>query len=87
MNIKNGKMSGRQAGYMFFYSFLALPVLLLPQQLTRMSGMDGFFALVIGSLSGYLFLRIVLLLISHMECSYSELLQRYLGRGATCLVE
>lgn len=87
MDIKNGKMSGRQAGYMFFYSFLALPVLLLPQQLTRMSGMDGFFALVIGSLSGYLFLRIVLLLISHMECSYSELLQRYLGRGATCLVE
>ena len=38
MDIKNGKMSGRQAGYMFFYSFLALPVLLLPQQLTRMSG-------------------------------------------------
>ena len=86
MDIKNGKMSGRQAGYMFFYSFLALPVLLLPQQLTRMSGMDGFFALVIGSLSGYLFLRIVLLLISHMECSYSELLQRYLGRWATCMV-
>ncbi len=87
MDIKNGKMSGRQTGYLFFYSFLALPVLLLPQQLARTSGMDGFFALVIGSLAGYLFLRMVLTLVAHMECDYSELMQSYFGRWVTWLVE
>lgn len=86
MNMKNGKMSGRQAGYMFFYSFWALPVLLLPQQLTLACGMDGFFALVIGGLSGYLLLQVVLSLVSHMECDYSGLLRKYLGRWGTCLV-
>lgn len=86
MNIRNEKMSCRQTGRLFFYSFFSLTVLRLPQMLAQTSGMDGFFALVIGSVLGYLFLQTVLTLMERMKETYDDLLRRCLGRYATWLV-
>lgn len=86
MNIGNEKMSCRQAGRLFFYSFFPLSVLLLPQLLAQTSGMDGFFALVGGSLAGYVFLRIALWLTAHIQKDYVNLLSHLFGRTVTGLV-
>lgn len=86
MNIKNEKISARQAGCMFFCNFFAVPVLLLPQQLAQNDGMDGFFALVGGGLLGYLFLQLVLLVTVRMEGDYRELLRQHFGSWVTCPV-
>ncbi len=86
MNIRNEKMSCRQAGRLFFYSFFPLSVLLLPQMLAQTSGMDGLFALVGGSLAGYIFLRIALWLTEQIQEDYVNLLMHLFGRAVTGLV-
>lgn len=86
MNIGNEKMSCRQAGRLFFYSFFPLSVLLLPQLLAQTGGMDGFFALVGGNLAGYVFLRITLWLTAHIQKDYVNLLSHLFGRAVTGLV-
>lgn len=80
MDIENEKISGRQLGRIEFFDYFGISSLVLPGILARLVGMDGFFALIAGSLAGYALLFGVSKYLLQGEGAFGESLRKQIGK-------
>lgn len=73
MYVENGKISSRQTFRLYVFDLLGMGTLLLPPYLAQLCGMDGVFAIILGTLAGWGYLLYLGWIMKHMKtdlCSY-----------------
>ncbi|MDD6037649.1 MAG: GerAB/ArcD/ProY family transporter [bacterium] len=85
MDIENEKISGRQLGRIVFFDYFGISSLVLPGILAGLVGMDGFFALIAGSLAGYVLLFGVSKYLVQGEEAFGERLRKQMGNTFTAV--
>lgn len=76
MYVKNGKISDRQTFRLFVFDLLGIGTLLLPPYLAKLTGMDGIFAILLGGLGGYFYLRYLGYIIQKIKTDAGTYLQQ-----------
>ena len=80
MYASNGKISHRQTFRLYVFDLLGISTLLLPPYLAKLSGCDGIFAILIGSLVGYGYLRYLGYVMAKMDTDLGNYLKQSCGR-------
>ncbi len=77
---ENNQISGRQVFRLLTYDFLGMGTLLLPTMLADTAGRDGIFCILAGSLSTFLYLKLLRYLLKGMKTSYPDFLKQKCGK-------
>lgn len=56
MYVENGKISNRQTLRLFVFDLMGIATLLIPPYLAKLCGVDGVFAVLLGTLAGFIYL-------------------------------
>lgn len=76
MYADNGKISNRQTFRLYVFDLIGISTLLLPPYLAKLSGSDGVFAIVIGCLLGYGYLRYLGYVMAKMDTDLGTYLEQ-----------
>ena len=68
----NEKISGRQAFRLLVFDLLGLGTLLIPAAVAGFCGRDGIFCIIVGTVLGLLFLRLLVYAVGDMQGSFAE---------------
>lgn len=82
MYIENGKISSRQTLRLFVFDLMGIATLLIPPYLARLCGVDGIFAVLLGTLAGFVYLFYLGWIMKHMQMD----LKSYLSYQVTPVV-
>ena len=92
MFVNNGKISDRQTFRLYIFDLIGIGTLLLPPYLAKLTGCDGIFCILLGSLAGYIYLRYLGFLLGKMKTDAGTFLQQqhgkivqYLSFGFVCI--
>lgn len=77
---ENNQISGRQVFRLLTYDFLGMGTLLLPTMLADTAGRDGIFCILAGTLSTFLYLKLLRYLLKSMKTSYPDFLKQKCGK-------
>ncbi len=75
MYATNGKISNRQTFRLYVFDLMGLGTLLLPPYLAKLCGIDGIWAIVIGSALGFLYLAYLNWVVKKMGCDVVSFLK------------
>lgn len=75
----NEKISGRQAFRLLVFDLLGLGTLLIPAAVARFCGRDGIFCIIVGTVLGLLFLRLLVYAVGDMQGSFAEYTEKMCG--------
>ena len=82
----NNKISGRQAARLLTFDLLGYSALVIPSALAQTAGRDGIFSVFLGIGAGFLYLRLLKVMIDQMEGGFGDCLRKKCGRvGGTLL--
>ncbi len=76
MQIENGKISNRQTFRLFVFDLMGIATLLIPPYLARLCGVDGVFAVLMGTLLGFGYLFYLGWIMKHMGMDLKTYLER-----------
>uniref|UniRef100_UPI0040576F67 GerAB/ArcD/ProY family transporter n=1 Tax=Agathobacter sp. TaxID=2021311 RepID=UPI0040576F67 len=76
MYVDNGKISDRQTFRLFVFDLLGIGTLLLPPYLAKLTGIDGVFAILLGGVCGYIYLRYLGFIIGKINTDAGSYLQQ-----------
>lgn len=79
MFAKNNQISGRQATRILVFELLGYSALLVPSALAKAAGRDGIFSIALGVATGFLYLRLLRVLLNRMHGNYSGCLMTACG--------
>ena len=77
MYVENGKISDRQTFRLFVFDLLGIGTLLLPPYLAKLTGVDGIFAILLGGIGGYIYLRYLGFIIGTIKTDAGSYLQEH----------
>lgn len=80
MYAANGKISDRQTFRLYVFDLFGISTLLIPPYLAGLCGSDGFFAILFGSLSGYVYLRYLGYIMGKMDTDLGTFLEQRHGK-------
>lgn len=75
----NEKISGRQAFRLLVFDLLGLGTLLIPAAVAGFCGRDGIFCIIVGTVLGLLFLRLLVYAVGDMRGSFAEYTEKMCG--------
>lgn len=75
----NEKISGRQAFRLLVFDLLGLGTLLIPVAVAGFCGRDGIFCIIVGTVLGLLFLRLLVYAVGDMQGSFAEYTEKMCG--------
>ena len=75
----NEKISGRQAFRLLVFDLLGLGTLLIPAAVAGFCGRDGIFCIIVGTVLGLLFLRLLVYAVGDMQGSFAEYTEKMAG--------
>ena len=75
----NEKISGRQAFRLLVFDLLGLGTLLIPAAVAGFCGRDGIFCIIVGTVLGLLFLRLLVYAVGDMQGSFAEYTEKMCG--------
>ena len=75
----NEKISGRQAFRLLVFDLLGLGTLLIPAAVAGFYGRDGIFCIIVGTVLGLLFLRLLVYAVGDMQGSFAEYTEKMCG--------
>lgn len=75
----NEKISGRQAFRLLVFDLLGLGTLLIPATVAGFCGRDGIFCIIVGTVLGLLFLRLLVYAVGDMQGSFAEYTEKMCG--------
>ena len=75
MYVKNGKISNRQTMRLYVFDLMGIATLLLPPYLAKRCGVDGIFAVLIGTLLGLVYLFYLGWIMKHMQMDMNQFLK------------
>ena len=78
----NEKISGRQAFRLLVFDLLGLGTLLIPAAVAGFCGRDGIFCIIVGTVLGLLFLRLLVYAVGDMQGSFAEYTEKMCGNNA-----
>ncbi|MBQ8040336.1 MAG: GerAB/ArcD/ProY family transporter, partial [Lachnospiraceae bacterium] len=80
MYADNGKISNRQIFRLYVFDLIGISTLLLPPYLAKLSGSDGIFAILIGCILGYVYLRYIGYVLLKMDTDIGTYLEQGSGK-------
>lgn len=75
----NEKISGRQAFRLLVFDLLGLGTLLIPAAVAGFCGRDSIFCIIVGTVLGLLFLRLLVYAVGDMQGSFAEYTEKMCG--------
>lgn len=87
MFVDNGKISARQTFRLYVFDLMGIATLLLPPYLAKLCGMDGIWAIAIGSALGFVYLCYLGWIMKKMDTDLLNYLKVKKGRAVRFLTE
>jgi len=87
MYVENGKISSRQTFRLYVFDLMGIATLLLPPYLAKLCGVDGVWAICIGSFLGFVYLFYLNFIMKKMDSDLMTFLKREKGCFARVLTE
>lgn len=75
----NEKISGRQAFRLLVFDLLGLGTLLIPAAVAGFCGRDGIFCIIVGTVLGLLFLRLLVYAVGDMQAALQNIRKKCAG--------
>lgn len=82
MFVKNNQISGRQVFRMLTYDLIGFGALMIPTVLAKVAGRDGIFSIALGIAGGYLFVKLLSVVLKDMQGDYSSYIKKSFGNIA-----
>lgn len=83
----NNKISGRQAARLLTFDLLGYSALVIPSVLSQTAGRDGIFSVFLGIGAGFLYLRLLKVMIEQTDVGFGDCLRKKCGRFAGNLLK
>ena len=87
MFVDNGKISSRQTFRLYVFDLMGIATLLLPPYLAQLCGVDGVWAICIGSFLGFVYLFYLNFIMKKMDSDLMTYLKNEKGKFARGVTE
>lgn len=86
MYVENGKISNRQMFRLYVFDLMGIATLLLPPYLSKLCGVDGIFAIILGTAVGFIYLFYLRWILRKMQMDAGTYLRKRTGKRFQNLV-